>query len=141
MLPIYLGYMATALAVAVATCGCFCCLGCGLRRTRTTPSAAGQQGFSGTKPQRSIGSTKIVCMPLMALREVLRFLLLPFIDLFRDCRFPCCFCHDAPGLCKGRPANDDDDNDDEKETDVSYNEDEEEYDRTGSDVENQIKKS
>ena len=76
----------------------------------------------------------MVFMPLMAIREVLRFVLLPFIDLFRDCLFPCCFCHDAPPLCKGRPADDEGEEDDGSHYDNESN-------ISQGDVENQIRKN
>jgi len=66
-------------------------------------------------------------MPLMAVKEVLGWLLLPFIDLFRECRIPCCFCGDAPGLCQGRRKRDDDDDydgyyDSDEDDDDGYDE-------------------
>lgn len=113
MIPIYAGYMAMALALATVSCGCFCCLGCGVRVKETTKME------QHPKQEKSDRSKKVVFMPIMALREVLGWLLLPFIDLFRKCRIPCCFCHNAPGLCKGRPTDNDDDDDDYEESDYN----------------------
>jgi hypothetical protein len=115
MLPIYVGYMAMTMALALATCGCFCCLGCGVRYKTKKPKEQNptkQHWFD--RPSKTI-----VWMPLLAIREVLGWLLLPFIDVFRECRFPCCFCHNAPGLCRGTATDDDEeDDDDEEEGDV-----------------------
>jgi len=66
-------------------------------------------------------------MPVTAVREVLGFVFLPFIDLFRSCGLPCCFCNNAPGLCKGYYQGDDnDDEDDEIKGDDDDDDDDEE---------------
>jgi hypothetical protein len=110
MLPIYVGYMAMTMALALATCGCFCCLGCGLRyKTKKTNVQSPTKQEQHQWFDRS--SDTIVCMPLMAVREVLGWILLPFIDLFRECRFPCCFCHNAPDLCRGTDTDEDNEED------------------------------
>ena len=67
-------------------------------------------------------------MPLLAIQEVLGFVFMPFIDLFRTCGIPCCFCDSAPGLCQGNIIDDDgcDDGYDEGSDDDYYDEEKEE---------------
>jgi len=135
MLPIYIAYFVMSLGLMVTTLGCFCCLGCGVRCKKKSGTMTTSLENPPTKQQCCDGcTTKMVFMPLMAIREVLRFVLLPFIDLFRDCLFPCCFCHDAPPLCKGRPADEEGDEDDGSHYDNESN-------ISQGDVENQIREN
>lgn len=67
-IPICLTHILFTGAVAIATCGCFCCLGCGIQMDK------GETSFK----------------PVKAIRTVLAMVLLPAIDLARQCGVPCC---------------------------------------------------
>eukprot|EP00536_Pseudo-nitzschia_multiseries_P016003 jgi/Psemu1/312673/fgenesh1_kg.999_\ len=56
-------------------------------------------------------------MPVTAAREVMGFVFLPVVDLFRSCGVPCCFCNNAPGLCRGYYEGDDSDDSEEEYSD------------------------
>mmetsp|Transcript_3819 Transcript_3819/g.10843 ORF Transcript_3819/g.10843 Transcript_3819/m.10843 type:complete len:509 (+) Transcript_3819:136-1662(+) len=119
--PFYLSYVAMTLSMAVLTCGFFCCLGCGVRWKRE-PNPKNDGEHIATRGW----SSSIIFMPVTAVREVLGFVFLPFIDLFRSCGLPCCFCNNAPGLCKGYYQGDDnEDEDDEIKGDDDDDDDEE----------------
>ena len=121
MLPIYFFYVAMTMSLAVATGGCFCCLGCGVRWKKLRTKAK--------ETETSNSKFTIVWMPVMAMREVLGWVLEPLIDLFHDCGFECCFCNNAPELCKGGRTDDVDYD--------SYNHSDEESELTEGDIESQ----
>lgn len=115
LLPFYISYITMTIGFAIVTCGFFCCLGCGIRKDKKTDS--------------------IIFMPVMAAREILNFVFLPFVDLSRSCGIPCCFCNNAPGLGKGQYA----DNDDDDEEDYDDSVESEDYDEENQMQENSLR--
>jgi hypothetical protein len=57
-------------------------------------STTGSTAATKTAPKTSTSKTTVIIkykwMPLLAIKKVLGFIFLPFIDLFRQCGFTCC---------------------------------------------------